>query len=92
MTALYEGVFGMKFTWKTMAAILCYALGIIGWCYIGGWLVLTKPVKGLIIAHLAGKLSIGKLITAVIQGFLYLSLAGGVWCVGYILSDYFKEH
>lgn len=28
---------------------------------------------------------------ALIQGFLYLSLAGGVWCVGYMISEYFKE-
>ena len=31
------------------------------------------------------------LIGALIQGFLYLSLAGGVWCVGYMISEYFKE-
>ncbi len=82
----------MKFSWKTIAAALCYALGIFGWCYVGGWMTLTKPVRGLIVAHFAGNLSIGKLITAVIEGFLYLSLGGGVWCVGYMLSNYIKDH
>lgn len=86
-----EGDLEMKFTWRTIAAMLCYTLGVIGWCYVGGWMILTKPVKGLILAHLAGKLSIVKLVMALVQGFIYLSLAGGVWCVGYILSNYFKE-
>lgn len=81
----------MKITWRTVAAFLCSALGLLGWCYVGGWMILTKPVKGLVLAHIAGKLSILKLITAFIQGFVYLSLAGAVWCVGYILSNYFKE-
>lgn len=81
----------MKFTWRTLAAILFYALGILGWCYIGGWMILTKPIKGLFLAHLAGNLSLGKLIIALIQGFIYLSLAGGVWCVGYMLSNHFKD-
>lgn len=81
----------MKFTWKTVAALVCSILGTIGWCYVGGWLVLTKPVKGLIIAHMTGTLSVGKVIVSAVQGFLYLSLAGAIWCVGYMLSNYFKE-
>lgn len=71
--------------------MLCYGLGVLGWCYVGGWMILTRPVKGLIVAHLAGRLSIGKLLVALVQGFIYLSLAGGVWCVGYMLSNYFRD-
>lgn len=81
----------MKFSWRTLAAILFYALGVLGWCYVGGWMILTKPLKGLLVAHLAGNLSLGKLLIALVQGFIYLSLAGGVWCVGYILSNHFKD-
>lgn len=81
----------MKHTWKTFAALMCYALGVMGWCYIGGWMVLTKPVKGLILAHLAGSLSVGKFVAAFIQAFIYLTLAGGVWCIGYMLSNHFRE-
>lgn len=82
----------MRVTWRTLAALLFYALGVVGWCYVGGWMILTRPVRGLILAHLAGKLSIGKLIIAFVQGFAYLSLAGGVWCVGYMLSDHFRQN
>ena len=53
--------------------------------------MLKKPVHSVILAQVAGHLSIGLLIGALIQGFLYLSLAGGIWCVGYMISEYFKE-
>lgn len=81
----------MKFNWRMIAAAIFYALGVLGWVYVGGWMLLTKPVKGLIVAHLAGDLTIMKCFGALIQGFILISLAGGVWCVGYMLSDYFKE-
>ncbi len=81
----------MKFNWKLIAAAIFYALGVLGWVYVGGWMVLTRPVKSLIVAHLAGKLTILKCVGAVVQGFLLLSLAGGVWCIGYMLSNYFKD-
>lgn len=71
-----------------------------GVCLLGRrlWMVLyrslagvEKPVHSVILAQIAGHLSIGLLIGALIQGFLYLSLAGGIWCVGYMISEYFKE-
>ena len=81
----------MKFSWKTIIAAVCYLLGVLGWIYVGGFLVITKPVKGIILAQIGGHLSIAKVLLAVLQGFFYLSLAGGIWCVGYILSYHFKE-
>ena len=80
----------MKFTWKTFLAVFAYWAGVVGWFYIGVWQVLKKPVRSVILAQLAGQLSIRLLIGALIQGFLYLSLAGGVWCVGYMISEHFK--
>ncbi|MBO5070441.1 MAG: phospho-N-acetylmuramoyl-pentapeptide-transferase [Roseburia sp.] len=82
----------MKFSWKTIAALLCYALGVAGWIYLGGWLVLTRPLKGLLLAHVAGNLTIGRIFKAMAQGFGYLTAAGAVWCVGYMLSNYFNDH
>lgn len=81
----------MKITWKAVASVLFNILGAIGWCYIGGWMVLTRPLKGVFAAHAAGNLSIGKIFFAGIQGFVYLSVAGAVWCIGYILSNHFKK-
>lgn len=81
----------MKAMWKTFMAVFCYALGVFGWLYVGIWQILNKPVKYVILAQMAGDLSIMTLAGALIQGFLYLSLAGGVWCIGYMLRDYFKK-
>ena len=81
----------MKMTWKTMISLFFSILGGLCWLYIGGWLALSRPLKGLIAAHVAGSLSIGKLAFAMIESFIYLSLGGGVWCIGYMLSNYFRE-
>lgn len=81
----------MKYNWKMIVAAISYALGVFGWIYIGGWMLLTKPIKGLILAHLAGNLTIMKCIGAMIHGFVLISLAGGVWCIGYMLRDFFNE-
>lgn len=81
----------MKISWKATMAFLFYALGVVGWLYFSGFMIITKPVKAVILAQMAGDLTIWKLVIAVVQGFLYLSLAGGVWCIGYILSNYFKD-
>lgn len=81
----------MKFSWRMIAAALSYAFGVLGWCYVGGYKILTGPVKGLIIAQMTGSMSLGQLVAALIEGFIYLSLAGGVWCIGYILCNHFRE-
>ena len=88
---VYKRELDMKITRKTLLALFFYVLGVVGWCYVGGWMILTRPVKGLIMAHLSGSFSIGKVFVALIQTFIYLSLAGGVWCVGYMLSDHFRD-
>ena len=81
----------MKITWKTLLALFFYKLGVVGWFYVGGWMILRGPVRGVILAHMAGDLSLIKLAVALVQGFVYLSLAGGVWCIGYMLSDHFRK-
>ena len=67
----------MKFSWRTIAAAFSYALGVLGWCYVGGYKILTGPVRELILAQMAGSMSLGRLVAALIEGFIYLSLAGG---------------
>lgn len=52
--------------------------------------MLKKPVHSVILAQIAGHLSIGLLIGALIQDFVSVP-GGGIWCVGYMISEYFKE-
>ena len=54
----------MKITWKTFLAVSAYWAGVFGWFYIGVWQVLKKPVHSVILAQIAGHLSIGLLIGA----------------------------
>ena len=68
----------MKITWKALLALFFYTLGVVGWFYVGGWMILRGPVRGVILAHMAGDLSL-------------IKLAGGIWCIGYMLSDHFRK-
>ena len=81
----------MRISWRRLLALLCYFAGILGWCYVGAYMILSKPVWGLVRAFGARQLSVLTLLGAVIPVFVYLSLAGAVWCIGYMLSDYFKD-
>lgn len=81
----------MKFSWRMIAAAFSYALGVLGWCYVGGYKILTGPVRELILAQMAGMYVFGTTGCGPVEGFIYLSLAGGVWCIGYMLSSHFRE-
>ena len=48
----------MKITWKTFLAVSAYWAGVFGWFYIGIWQVLKKPVHSVILAQIAGHLSV----------------------------------
>lgn len=56
----------MKITWKTLLALFFYTLGVVGWFYVGGWMILRGPVRGVILAHMAGDLSLIKLAVALV--------------------------
>lgn len=40
----------MKITWKALLALFFYTLGVVGWFYVGGWMILRGPVRGVILA------------------------------------------
>ena len=63
----------MKITWKALLALFFYTLGVVGWFYVGGWMILRGPVRGVILAHMAGDLSLIKLAVALVC----VSLTGG---------------
>ena len=46
------------------------ALGVLGWCYVGGYKILTGPVRELILAQMAGSMSLGRLVAALIEGII----------------------
>ena len=80
----------MKFSWKECATALCALAGAISWFYLGAYRLWKGPVMDLIEAQLAGNLSVWRLIEDLFSGFMWLTLAGFVWCLWYILRGYFK--
>lgn len=81
----------MKITWKTLLALFFYTLGVVGWFYVGGWNDLKRTGQRSDSGAYGRDLSLIKLAVALVQGFVYLSLAGGIWCIGYMLSDHFRK-
>jgi len=68
----------MKFSWRMIAAAFSYALGVLGWCYVGGYKILTGPVRELILAQMAGSMSLGRLVAALIEGFIWQAESGAL--------------
>lgn len=80
----------MKKRWKVILAAACYIFGVFASIYIGGWLMLVKPVRLLMYAYGTGTLSVRLLVSCIVKIVLSTTVAGLVWCVGYIGCNYFK--
>ena len=70
----------MKKKCDKLLGILCYALGILAALYVGGYLMLIKPIHVIIIAFGNDMLTLPFSTT----------FAGLVWCIGYIGYNFFK--
>lgn len=81
----------MKFSWRAVLASLCNVLGVLGWLYFGCYRVIMGPIRNVITSQINGSLTVGVFLTSIVTAFLYLSLAGGVWCIGYMLKYYFGK-
>lgn len=73
-----------------LLALLCYIAGIALAGYIGVWLMMVQPVCHLVFAFTADEFTIGMLIICVIKLVLSTTIAGVVWCVGYVGYNHFK--
>lgn len=80
----------MKKRWKVILAAACYIFGVFASIYIGGWLMLVKPVRLLMYAYGTGTFSVRLLVSCIVKIVLSTTVAGLVWCVGYIGCNYFK--
>lgn len=80
----------MKKTWSKILGVISYALGIFCSLYVGGWLMLIKPIKRLIVACSTNQLTIKLLIFNIVVIALSTTFAGFVWCIGYLGYNFFK--
>lgn len=72
---------------RIILSIVVYVLGFSIAIYIGGWLMLIKPIKNIILAYTMGTLTIPQLIVSVIKCICSLTVAGFIWSLGYIASN-----
>lgn len=80
----------MKKNWSRMLGVICYALGVFCALYVGGYLMLIKPIRVLVNAFSQGTLTFSLLIYNIIIIALSTTFAGFVWCIGYIGYNFFK--
>ncbi len=71
-------------------ALLCYIAGVALAAYIGGWLMMVQPVRHLISAFAANEFTIGLLLVCVIKLVLSTTIAGVIWCIGYVGYNHFR--
>lgn len=92
-TGIYENMirgFEMKKKCDKLLGILCYALGILAALYVGGYLMLIKPIHVIIIAFGNDMLTLPLLLKSIIKIAFSTTFAGLVWCIGYIGYNFFK--
>ena len=79
-------------TLRLMIGTLCSVIGTLLALYVGGWLMLCKPIQGVVSAYFAGNLTIGIIALAVFKCLLSVTVAGAIWCGGYIAKCKFIGH
>ncbi|MCI8634880.1 MAG: hypothetical protein HFJ05_04685 [Eubacterium sp.] len=78
----------MNRNFRIILAAAIYMLGIVACVYVGGWVMLLKPVKETIAAYTLGTLTWPQLVVSVIKCISSMTVAGLIWCLGYIASNH----
>lgn len=76
--------------WRKLLGIASYSLGVFSSLYVGGYLMLIKPVGKIMNAFSADTLTFSILIYNLIIIAFSTTFAGLVWCLGYIGYNFFK--
>ena len=72
----------MKKKCNKLLGLLCYALGILAALYVGGYLILIKPIHVIIMAFGNDMLTLPLLLKSIIKIAFSTTFAGLVWCIG----------
>lgn len=73
-----------------LIAFLCYAMGIFASLYVGLWGMICRPLQELYTAFVSGDVSLFLVAACAIKILFSTTLAGMVWCIGYIGFNHFK--
>lgn len=80
----------MKRKLSRIMAILCYGMGIFLSVYVGGWIMLIRPLCLLISVISQGQCTFGIFASCAVKILLSATMSGLLWCVGYIGFNHFK--
>lgn len=69
---------------------LCYAFGVLVALYVGFWKMVCIPVQDLYCALTGGQITWTLLLTCAVKIMFSATLAGAIWCIGYIGYNHFK--
>ena len=65
---------------------LCILIGTLIAIYVGGWLMFVKSIVGTYVAYTTRTLTFSYFVKAVIKCITAATVAGAIWCGGYILG------
>lgn len=73
---------------RIILAAAIYLFGIAVSVYVGGWIMLLKPVKETIAAYTLGTLTLPQLAVSIMKCISSMTVSGLIWCMGYIASNH----
>ena len=80
----------MKKHINALLGFVCYTIGVIAAAYYGLWKMLVLPLHTLAVSFLAGDLNVTLLAVCVVKILFSTTMAGLIWCIGYIAYNHFK--
>ncbi len=73
---------------RMILAVIVYIIGLAASIYVGGWVMIIKPVKGAIAAYFVGTLTFRQLVITIIKCACSTTVAGLIWVIGYVASNH----
>lgn len=73
---------------RIILSLVVYLLGIAAAVYVGGWIMIIKPVRRTLTAFTLGTLTLPQVIATIVKCICSLTVAGLIWCIGYIASNH----
>lgn len=80
----------MKKHINAMLGFVCYTIGVLAAGYYGLWKMLVVPLHTLYSSLMAGNLQLTLLVECIIKILFSTTMAGLIWCIGYIAYNHFK--
>ncbi len=83
----------MKIHRKTceIIAMLISIAGILLALFVGGYVLLFRPIRYLIVMHASNLLTTGNLIICIVKIFLSATAAGGIWIIFDIIASRVRD-